>query len=359
MPQSRPPSRQAPSTRRGLRLSTVLVGLLASILLLGGAAAQLPTEPDVNLTAQSQSATLQSGDCVTYQVRVENTGAGTEDLPVSVLPPETVTFELTSPPRGWSTSPGTPGDVELERGEGTTVRVGLCADDADSATSARVTLTAILQPASPADEEQRDQVSLSATVEEDELFGIPWDFPPWILWVVLIALGVMLASVVVTRKKSTGGVTLSCDQSNKEVTAGRGTSFPLKIHNESRSKDVVSLTTSPVPHGWDTFLPIVDVPLEAGDEQTVWISVKSPEDAHDGAHVAVKVWARSSASAGEQASLDLTVTVRAPGGETFGGLGAGPTASEEAPRSVYEPEDADAQPPGPRGRSVAFKRRKK
>ncbi len=335
-------------------MSWAVATLLVGVLFLAGAMAQvpqLPTQPDVNLTAQTQTATVAAGECVTYSITVANRGDDEVPFPLD----EEVRFDLTTPPSGWRVSE-TPSPQPLDRGERTAVQVRLCADDVSGGDSARVTLTATIT--NSLDEEDDDSVSLSATVEQEELFGIPWDFPPWILWVVLIALGVMLASVVLTRKKSAGGVTLSCDQSNKEVMAGRGTSFPLKILNESRSKDVVSLTTSPVPHGWDTFLPIVDVPLEAGDEQTVWISVKSPEDAQDGAHVTVKVWARSSASAGEQASLDLTVTVRAPGGETFGGLGGGPGGAQETPRSVYEPEDADEQPATAGGRTVAFKRRK-
>lgn len=321
---------------------------------------QLPTEPDVNLTAQTQSTTVKAGECVTFSVTVFNQGEAVDGLPLPL--DEEVHFDLSpaTAPSGWRFSPGVPDSRSLERGDSTTVQIGLCADDASSGDSARVTLQATLTNA--LGEEADDSVALSATVEQDQLFGIPWDFPPWILWVVLIALGVMLASVVLTRKKGAGGVTLSCEQSDKEVLPGRGTSFPLKILNESRSKDVVSLTTSPVPHGWDTFLPIVDVPLEAGDEQTVWISVKSPDDAPEGAHVSVKVWARSSASAGEQASLDLSVTVRRGGVPGQGGQATAPGASEEPARSVYGPEDDDddarAEPDEARSRGVAFKRRK-
>lgn len=325
-----------------------LVGVL---LVVPGAAQDLPeipgqTEPDVNLSAQSQSQVIEEGECANFQVTVTNSGESVDELPVSFIPAEEVSFSLSSAPARWRTDDA-PATVELERGESTTVSVRLCAaEDATKGEPARVTLTATLTPASPADEEQDDTVALSAVVEEDEFFGIPWDFPPWILWVVLAALGVTLAAILISRKPASAGVELECGESSKEVAPGRGTSFPVKIRNEGRSKDLVSLTTSPVPQGWDTFLPIVDVPLEAGDEQTIWISVKSPEDARDGDHVAVKVFARSSSAVGEQASLDLLVTVREP--PSFEGAGG------ESPRSVYEPEDGTRSP----ARASAVKRRK-
>ncbi len=302
----------------------------------------------MNLSAQNQSLVVERGECANFQVQVTNSGTRAEEPLEDAIPPERVSFSLSSAPAGWSTG-DTPSNVELRRGESTNVDVRLCAGvDAPKEEPARVTLTALLQPASsPVDDDQEDTVSLSASVEDDDFFGIPWDFPPWVLWVVLGAVGVTLAAILVSRRPTSAGVFLECGESSKEVAPGRGTSFPVRIRNDGRSKDLVSLTTSPVPQGWDTFLPIVDVPLEAGDEQTIWISVKSPDDARDGDHVVVKVFARSSSAVGDQASLDLLVTVRQA--SYPGGTGPG-----EPPRSVYEPEEGTQEPP----RAAAVKRRK-
>lgn len=297
---------------------------------------------------------MQRGECAQFDVTVMNTGQSAEELPGGVIPAEEIEFSLSTPRSGW-TATSSPDSVELERGDTSTVRVELCAEDtAVRGETATVTLTATIQPTSPLDEEQTDTVTLRAELEEDGLFGIPWDFPPWVLWIVLGAVGVMLAAILMSRRRTGGGVVLECSESNKQVAPGRGTSFPVRLRNEGHGKDIVSLTTSPVPQGWDTFLPIVDVPLEAGDEQTVWISVKSPEDARDGDHIVVKVYARSSSAAGEQASLDLTVTVRSlhPVGQW--GPGDEDDRGDAENRSVYEPEDAPAE----KSRAVAVKRRK-
>jgi hypothetical protein len=334
----------------------LLLGLFFFVLVAGSALAQLPpvpTEPGVNLSASSQTRLVERGACATFDVTVTNSGATVDELsqlPMQPIEEERITFSLSQPAAGWTVSDAPPA-VDLNRGDQAMVSVRLCAgENADRGSTTNVVLTAILEPAFPIDEEQRDSVSLRAEVQDAGVFGLPFDLPPWVLWVVLAAVGVMLAAVLVTRKGAGAGVVLECNESNKEVMAGRGTSFPVKIINEGRAKDLVSLTTSPVPHGWDTFLPIVDVPLEAGDKQTVWISVKSPEDAHDGEHVALKVLARSSSAAGQQASIDLFVTVRS---SYLAAAGEPAAPSGEHARSVYGPEGEQSAP-----RATATKRMK-
>jgi uncharacterized membrane protein len=311
-------------------------------------AAQVPPpEPDVNVTAAQTERVIERGECASFPVTVQNTG---QIIP-AVLVRDKVQVRVSAAQAGWTINPNPAGEFELGRGESRSLTLGLCAGESVArGTRGSVTFTAEITDAAELSEPAQDQVVLTARIEESGLLGIP-NVPSFVIWIALGAVGLLLATAVLARRKPGAAIAMECREPSKEVQAGRGTSFPVRIANEGRARDLVGLTTSPVPRGWDTFLPVVDVPLEPGEEQTVWISVKSPEDARPGDHIAVKVFARSSAAGGEQASIDLLTTVR--GGENVWGGGVSMGGGDDEERSVYAPEAAGKAT----GRGVAVKRR--
>lgn len=337
---------------RALRV-TLLIGLL---LALPTAAAQDFEAFAVDVTvgnAQQNTA----GECVTFEGAVRNRGQS----PI----PQQHRIELTfsDPPQAWRAEPPSQTGFDLAPDQQAGFSYSLCPrDTAEDGSVARVTVTATVM-SDPRTPRASDSQEFSATYREEGLLGL--DLPDAALWVAVAAVLGLLGVVLLTRRRATAGIVVSCPEPAKEVLPNRGTSFPIRVRNEGRVRDVVTLTTSPVPRGWDTFLPLVDIPLEPREEQTVWLSVKSPQDAEPGDHVVVKVIARSTAGGVATAEIDTLTTVREPEQPSTPPQEAetrpsAPPPVEEVPleedageeRSVYGPEDEAPKP-------VAVKRRKR
>lgn len=299
--------RPAPNHRVRVALAVLLLAAPAFALFAAPVAAQVPTPTPFGVLLSTTSTDLSSieGACVRWDITVENTGQ-------SVVPPQhSISIEVQGPGNGWTVR-GTPPPTQMPLAAGATgtFPLEICpastAQDGD-ATSLTVIATSDQDPSTP---KASSRLLLTSSVVDDRVFGL--NVPSSVLWIALGGIAALLALILFTRARGSGGVAISCPEASKTVAPGRGTSFPIRIRNDGRAKDVVSLATSPVPPGWDTFLPLVDIPLEAREEQTVWLSVKSPESAVGGDHLVVKVTARSSSNSGEQATIDTLTTVDAP-----------------------------------------------
>lgn len=310
----------------------------------------------VALDAEPAAGSVQEpGSCVTYELTVRNTGA-------SPIPQQhTIQISTSAVPQGWSLDPAPPESMQLAAGARDAFTMGLCPGE-DAAPDREVSVTVTATVTDQASGNPSDPATVRATLQEESLFGL--DIADSFLWLILGALAILVAIILISRKRTTHGVTLVCTESAKEVHPGRGTSFPIRIRNEGSERDIVALHVSEPPAGWDTFLPLADLPLDAGEEQTVWLSVRSPAEATPGQHVTVRVTARSGGPGGEQAAIDTHTRVAGPetrtpsvATETTGGetepLELEETeddTAEETERSVLEDQAAE--------RPVAVKRRK-
>lgn len=338
----------SPTAERSLR-----IGLLVAILLVVPSAGAQDLQAFAVDVAVAEPQQTTAGGCVTYDGTVRNTGQ-------SPFPQQhAIQLAFSDPPADWRTE-GTPTTrFDLAPGASGAFTYTLCPrDTAEDGTVARITVTATVT-SDPRDPPASDSQDFSATLEQDGILGL--DLPDAALYVALAAILGLFGVILLTRRRGTAGIVVSCPEPAKEVLPNRGTSFPIRVRNEGRSRDIVTLTTSPVPRGWDTFLPLVDIPLEPREEQTVWLSVKSPSDARPGDHVVVKVIARSTSGGVATAEIDTLTTVREPDQQATSP--SAPPAplppEEETPleeeteeeRTVYGPEDEGPRP-------VAVKRRK-
>lgn len=99
-----------------------------------------------------------------------------------------------------------------------------------------------------------------------------------------------LASVIpfaMRRKK--GGVVADCPEPLKMVRAGRGTSFPIEIRNASKDAATAQFEVGPVPEGWSAFMPLPEVQLAAREARSLWLMVRSPQEAKIGDAVDVEL----------------------------------------------------------------------
>lgn len=320
-------------------LSAILTILcLVAVATVTVAQGPLPTEQevfDVNLRATQTEAVAEEGNCASHQVIVANTG--TAPIPQQ----HTISIRSSQPPAGWSYSPAPPSQVQVAAGQEQTIDFGLCPpDDANDGTIATVTLTATVDddPRSP---KASDQLTLSTRVTRESVFGL--DVPDGYLYLTAAAAAAILVIILLTRRRSAPSISVNCPEPQKQVKAGRGTSFPVRISNDGRDKDVVSLSTSPVPRGWDTFLPLSDVPLEPREEQTVWLSVKSPDNAEPGDQIVVQVTARS-ANAGEARAVIDTVTTVSEGDGAPPKAPPTPAPAESSTASTWGRSTGSSQP---------------
>lgn len=328
-------------------LATVALSLVVVLIAAPGAHAQVPNPFGVSL-ATSGSGELTAADlsCVQDTVTLTNTGQS----PI----PQQHTIAVTTSGLGsaWELRSGPDDTYDLPAGESADFTVQICPlEGVEDGDTTGLTITAVVQ-SDVSNPPAQDELRFTITATDDSLFGL--EVPNSALWIALAGVAALVALVLLTRSRAAGGVAISCPEASKTVAPGRGTSFPIRIRNDGRGKDVVSLSTTPVPPGWDTFLPLVDIPLEPREEQTVWLSVKSPDDAESGDHLVVKVTARSSSAAGEQATIDTLTTVRAPQTKSS----PPPPAQRESSVYAQEADEDDDNLVEAEERPVAVKRRK-
>lgn len=102
----------------------------------------------------------------------------------------------------------------------------------------------------------------------------------WIVFGVIVA-GAVIGVPVVYRSRSTR-IAASCEESEKDVIAGRGTSFPITLKNKGSDPVPVKLEVSDVQEGWSALTTLPDLELGSKETRTVYMMVRAPPDAKPG-----------------------------------------------------------------------------
>jgi uncharacterized membrane protein len=102
---------------------------------------------------------------------------------------------------------------------------------------------------------------------------------------------------------------LECDQPGQEVLPGRGASFPVRVANESPDDDRIHFTHSTLPAGWAVLLPAETLEVDAGESDTLWVTVKAPPTARAGERVTFELYANSRKHPGQESQTKLEATV--------------------------------------------------
>lgn len=116
-----------------------------------------------------------------------------------------------------------------------------------------------------------------------------------------------------------------CEAQKREVPAGRGTSFGLVFANRGDEPVTAGLTVEDVPDGWSALPTETTVDLDAHSSKTVYVLVRSPEDATPGRTVNVTVGVETPEGTAEPMELVAEVVEREEDGEQA----AEPEALEE------------------------------
>lgn len=128
---------------------------------------------------------------------------------------------------------------------------------------------------------QTDTVSLALTHAPlptgagDE--GLPW---AWIVFGGIVAASVV--GVPVVYRSRGARVEASCEESEKDVIAGRGTSFPIVLRNKGSDPVPVRLEVSEVQEGWSALTTLPDLELGGKETRTVYMMVRAPPEAKPG-----------------------------------------------------------------------------
>jgi hypothetical protein len=107
--------------------------------------------------------------------------------------------------------------------------------------------------------------------------GLPW---PWLVFGVLVAGAVVGVPVAYQARRSR--VEATVEESEKDVVAGRGTSFPVTLKNKGKEAIPVNLEVVDVQEGWSALTTLPDLELGARETRTVYMMVRAPPDAKPG-----------------------------------------------------------------------------
>lgn len=291
----------------GLVIGLVLTTVLAAAT---GAAGQLPGQGDcaLSLAGDQDTATgnFSAGETRTYTFEITN-------------PSQTLDargdFEIQrTPPPGWHWSPQTR-TVEVPAGatEETTVQIRFLGDDgptSDAELAVQVTNVECSTGgfSSPQQGSSSDVVSMTFThtpVTAGGDGGLPW---AWIVFGVIVA-GAVVGVPAVYRSRG-AKIEASVDEGEKDVIAGRGTSFPVTLKNTSKDPVPVKLEVADVQEGWSALTTLPDLEMGPRETRTVYMMVRAPPDAKAGdlcvAKLQVKPEGGSSTTVKTLARVDKT-----------------------------------------------------
>lgn len=309
----------------------VIAGLATLLVLVSPALGQAQQQAyGVDLTAAEDEAGIEPEGSVTFTVTVRNTGSSpvppgghTIALNVTVSDPER--FEARLDVGSVTLAPGATRDA--------TVTVESRTNARDASATIRVDAT-VMDP--PAQLRPTDFQILTVVQAGSFLTPLTSFLGDKAVWVVIGGIGVLVVILVAATSKKKGGVKLRCAEASKSVNAGDGVTYPVVVENTGRDDDVISLSLSPLPEGWENFLSKGEVSLDASDEETVFLTVKAPSHASPGARVSVRVLAESGAS---PRARDVVETVTTVAGEAQ--RASEPTPPDETEQTVM----VAAEPP--------------
>lgn len=116
-----------------------------------------------------------------------------------------------------------------------------------------------------------------APMEGAEEDALPW---PWIVFGVIVAGAVVGVPVAYQRRGARIDATV--EDSEKDVIAGRGTSFPVTLKNKSNDPVPVKLEVVDVQEGWSALTTLPDLELAGKETRTVYMMVRAPPEAKPG-----------------------------------------------------------------------------
>jgi uncharacterized protein (DUF58 family) len=262
---------------RGIALGLVLV-LAATTGLASLASGQLgQTECGLGLEAPSnpQVSNFEPGEQRTYEFTVTNNASAAD---------ATGTFKLVSEmPDAWFWSP-TEENVDVAAGGQETVTVTARYEgeiQQDATLSAQVQ-DVQCEGAATSTDPNSDTVSLALTSAElpapaDEGADIPW---AWIIFSTLVA-GTVVGVPVYYQRRSPS-LDVECDESEGEVQPGRGTSYPIRLTNDSSENLDVKLQVTDVQQNWSALTTLPELELGPEESRTVYMMVRAPEEAKPG-----------------------------------------------------------------------------
>lgn len=107
--------------------------------------------------------------------------------------------------------------------------------------------------------------------------GLPW---AWIVFGVIVA-GTVVGVPLVYRGRG-ARIEASVEESEKDVIAGRGTSFPVTLKNLSKDPVPVKLEVAEVQEGWSALTTLPDLEMGPRETRTVYMMVRAPAEAKPG-----------------------------------------------------------------------------
>ncbi len=259
----------------GIALALAFIVLLPMGAQAQGETCELQLEPADDLP---RTGNFSPGDQRVYTFVVSNSEDNTFDADG--------TFRILSTlPDGWFWSP-TEQRVSVATGEEQTVEVTVRYEEAvgrDAQMQAQVQdvnceAAPIVGSASGPD---TDIVSLAFThapmagaQAEDET---PW---VWIVFGAIVA-GAVVGVPIVHRSRGSR-INATCDESEREVQPGRGTSYPIRIENEGSNAVAIDLDVTDVQEGWSALTTLPSLELGPDESRTVYMMVRAPEEAKSG-----------------------------------------------------------------------------
>ena len=271
-------------------MRVVLLLLAFALLVAPTALAQLPipTEPCADITVPTQPAVpapVPAGGSTTVTLSVANPN----QVPVTV----SVTAVADQP--GWSVTVPEPASVPAQSTADFDVTV-TASDGAASDVIVSFSASGACETPQglPCPGDQCNAGSVNAVVqvplEPERGFTLPAleGVSPELLIAGIVLIG--LASIIpfaMRRKKA--GVVADCPEPLKMVRAGRGTSFPIEIRNASKDAATAQFEVGPVPEGWSAFMPLPEVQLAGREARSLWLMVRSPQEAQVGDAVDVEL----------------------------------------------------------------------
>lgn len=107
--------------------------------------------------------------------------------------------------------------------------------------------------------------------------GLPW---AWIVFGVIVAGAVVGVPLVYSQRGAK--IDASVEEPEKDVVAGRGTSFPVTLKNQGKDPVPVRLEVSEVQEGWSALTTLPDLEMGPKETRTVYMMVRAPPDAKPG-----------------------------------------------------------------------------
>ena len=205
------------SARKGgaIRIRSACAKWLPLGLALGVLAAAVPAEAQITpfgvaLSATATELTATDMACVRSDVTVTNTGQS------PVPPSHTIAIEATGPGAGWRVSQAPPESVTLAAQASTRFPIEICPDESiDDGATTTYTISATVTSDQISAQPASDQLEFTIRATEDGPFGL--DIPNSALWIALAGIAALVALVLLTRSRSSGGVAVSCPEASKTV----------------------------------------------------------------------------------------------------------------------------------------------